>query len=122
MNNSICPLLCIDIAGYEILLSAGTMMEPVPQACSVLSALWNIGTGTDEGIRGEAHCMEEYEFCTTQSLRSRRSELMRDGYVEHAVNPKGELMYGMTDRHRWCRVFMLTSQGSGLARYAVHCY
>ena len=32
MNNGMCPLLCIYIAGYEILLSAGTMMEPVPQA------------------------------------------------------------------------------------------
>lgn len=89
---------------------------------AVLSALWNINAGTDEDICEEAHRMEEYEFCTPQSLRSRRAELMRDGYIEQAVDWKGDLMFGMTERRRKCRVFMLTSKGRGLARYAVHCY
>lgn len=89
---------------------------------AVLLALWNLNAGTDDDICKQAHRMEEYELCTPQSLRSRRAELMRDGYIEQAVDWKGDLMFGMTERHRKCRVFMLTSKGRRLARDFVHCY
>lgn len=57
-------------------------------------ALWAIG--------------ECCNVCSEQGLRSRRCELMRDGYVEVAG-------YGETDSGRRCRLYRLTKKGEEYA-------
>lgn len=52
---------------------------------------------------------------TQQSLRSRRAELVRDGYIEVATYD-GTPLYGRTAYHRRCRLYRLTLKGRELAR------
>ena len=53
---------------------------------------------------------------TAQSLRSRRAELMRDGYIEIVTYDGGTPVYGRTACGRRCRVYRLTYEGHELAR------
>ena len=54
---------------------------------------------------------------TAQSLRSRRSELMRDGLVEVVTyDDDGMPIYGRTAYGRRCRLYRLTLKGVELAR------
>lgn len=55
------------------------------------------------------------EHGTQQSLRSRRAELVRDGYIEVAMYD-GTPLYGRTAYHRRCRLYRLTLKGRELAR------
>ena len=69
---------------------------------AVLMLLAYLGEATDQTIEANAW---RVEHGTPQSLRSRRAELMRGGYVEVASDE------GRTSSGRRCRVFRLTSQG-----------
>lgn len=53
---------------------------------------------------------------TAQSLRSRRAELVRDGYIEVSTYDGGTPVYGRTAYGRRCRVYRLTHDGHELAR------
>lgn len=53
---------------------------------------------------------------TAQSIRSRRAELMRDGYIEVSTYDGGTPIYGRTAYGRRCRVYRLTHNGYELAR------
>jgi len=53
---------------------------------------------------------------TAQSIRSRRAELMRDGYIEVVTYADGTPIYGRTAYGRRCRVYQLTQAGHELAR------
>lgn len=52
---------------------------------------------------------------TQQSLRSRRAELMREGYVGVAADDAGMPIYGTTYHHHRCRLYELTDKGRELA-------
>lgn len=87
---------------------------------AVLWALDKLGTASDEDI---SHRIDQTAFDgtpvpagTAQSLRSRRAELMRCGYVELAVHDDGTPIYGKTMHDRRCRLFRLTDKGKALAR------
>lgn len=86
---------------------------------AVLWALDKLGTASDEDI---SHRIDRAASCgrpvlagTAQSLRSRRAELMRGGYIELAVHEDGTPMYGKTRHNRRCRLFRLTDKGKALA-------
>lgn len=86
---------------------------------AVLWALDKLGTASDEDI---SRRIDPTVFTgmlpmagTAQSLRSRRAELMRGGYVEVAVHDDGTPMYGKTRCNRRCRLFRLTDKGKVLA-------
>lgn len=53
---------------------------------------------------------------TSQSLRSRRAELMCDGLVGLVMYDDGTPVYGRTAYGRRCRVYRLTQAGHELAR------
>lgn len=87
---------------------------------AVLWALDKLGIASDGGI---LHRLDRTAFWgrpvpagTAQSLRSRRAELMRGGYVELAVHDDGTPMYGKTMYNRRCRLFRLTDKGKDLAK------
>lgn len=69
---------------------------------AVLMLLAYLGEATDQHIEANAW---RVEHGTPQSLRSRRAELMREGYVEVASSD------GRTSSGRRCRVFRLTRRG-----------
>lgn len=59
---------------------------------------------------------ERMSHGTAQSLRSRRAELMREGYIEVSSYDDGIPIYGRTAYGRRCRVYRLTQAGHELAR------
>lgn len=87
---------------------------------AVLVALYMLGTASDEDIFYEvSYSAFEGKYIhagTAQSLRSRRAELMRDGYIENPTYDDGTPMYGETACHRRCRVYKLTVKGRELAK------
>ena len=86
---------------------------------AVLWALGKLGTASDEDIlrRIDRAAFDGTPVLagTAQSLRSRRAELMRGGYIELAVHDDGTPMYGKTRCNRRCRLFRLTDKGKVLA-------
>lgn len=83
---------------------------------AVIWALWYSGKLlTDGGIWDYVTWSYHAAHGTQQSLRSRRAELMREGYVGQAVDDDGMPIYGMTEHHRRCRWFGLTPKGKELA-------
>lgn len=87
---------------------------------AVLWALDKLGTASDEDI---SHRIDRTASWgrpvlagTAQSLRSRRAELMRGGYIELAVHDDGTPVYGKTMHNRRCRLFRLTDKGKALAK------
>ena len=87
---------------------------------AVLFALYMEGEATDGEILAEiehpAFDDERMPHGTAQSLRSRRAELMRDGYIEVSTYDGGTPIYGRTACGRRCRVYRLTHEGHELAR------
>lgn len=87
---------------------------------AVLWALDKLGIASDWGILRRLDRTAFYGTPpmagTAQSLRSRRAELMRGGYVELAVHDDGTPIYGKTMHNRRCRLFRLTDKGKALAR------
>lgn len=83
---------------------------------AVLWALWHRRELlTDDGIYSNVVWSYHHAAGTQQSLRSRRAELMREGYVGVAVDADGMPIYGVTEHHRRCRYFWLTDKGEELA-------
>ena len=84
---------------------------------AVIWALMKMGIASDDGIARELRANPTIaDYSTEQSWRSRRAELMRDGYVEQALMDDGIPMYTLSSHNRWCRVFGLTSKGMELAK------
>lgn len=87
---------------------------------AVLFALYMEGEATDDEILAELEHPtfndEHMPHGTAQSLRSRRAELMRDGYIEVVMYDDGTPVYGRTAYGRRCRVYRLTQAGHELAR------
>lgn len=87
---------------------------------AVLFALYMEGEASDDGIFAELERPPFDDECmphgTAQSLRSRRAELMRDGYIEVVTYDGGTPIYGRTAYGRRCRVYQLTQAGHELAR------
>lgn len=82
---------------------------------AVLVALYKLGIASDDDISHNV-AVSGIRAGTAQSLRSRRAELMRDGYVEVATFADGSLVYGKTACHRRCRCYDLTFKGRWLAK------
>lgn len=87
---------------------------------AVLFALYMESELSDDGIFAALeHPLfndERMPYGTAQSLRSRRAELMRDGYIEVVKYDDGTPVYGKTAYGRRCRVYRLTQAGHELAR------
>ena len=87
---------------------------------AVLFALYMESDLTDDAIFAALeHPQSDDEHMphgTAQSLRSRRAELMRDGYIEVSTYDDGIPIYGRTAYGRRCRVYQLTYKGHVLAR------
>lgn len=85
---------------------------------AVLWALNKLGTASDEDISHRIDRTASWGSPvlagTAQSLRSRRAELMRGGYIELAVHDDGTPIYGKTRHNRRCRLFRLTDKGKDL--------
>lgn len=91
---------------------------------AVLWALHKLRFASDEGIYSallqSVFTHEPQHFGTAQSIRSRRAELMRDGYIDQATSLVGTPVYGKTSCNRRCRVYALTDKGKKLA-FALFC-
>lgn len=86
------------------------------RAVLVLSALWeSLNFGTDEDICEEAHLKGDYEFCTPQSLKISRAELMRCGYIKIFMYDDNTPIYRKTTYNLWCHTYKLTDKGRKLA-------
>ena len=84
---------------------------------AVIWALMKMGIASDDGIACELRANPTIaDYSTEQSWRSRRAELMRDGFVEQALEDDGSPMYTLSPHNRWCRVFRLTGKGMELAK------
>lgn len=87
---------------------------------AVLFALYMESELSDDGIFAALeHPQSDDEHIphgTAQSIRSRRAELMRDGYIEIVTYDDGTPVYGKTAYGRRCRVYRLTHEGHELAR------
>lgn len=87
---------------------------------AVLFALYMESDLTDDAIFAALeHPQSDDEHMphgTSQSLRSRRVELMRDGYIEVSAYADGTPLYGRTAYGRRCRLYRLTLKGAELAR------
>lgn len=84
---------------------------------AVIWALRQLETASDAGIAIKLYANPIIaDYSTEQSWRSRRAELMRDGYVEQALRDNGSPMYTLSPHNRWCRVFRLTGKGRELAK------
>lgn len=86
---------------------------------AVLWALHKLHFASDEDIYSEllqsVFTHEPQHYGTAQSIRSRRAELMRDGYIDQATNYVGTPAYGKTSCNRRCRIYVLTDKGKKLA-------
>jgi hypothetical protein len=78
----------------------------------VLASLLELGCpSTDEEIYNTARYGILSHDMTPQGLRSRRCELMREGYIETVDR------YGITANGRSCRRYRLTKEGKELAEH-----